>query len=396
MRPRSGTYDVRGVSIDVNVDEEAGPAYTLPSVLRFADGTPVTTREAWPARRAELLELFETHVYGRTPPAPGPIAARVLEPETEVLHGTATRMQVRVFLLGEEPGAFLDLLVYVPSGPGPHPVVLGLNFQGNHTTGDDPAIRLPEGPVRSGSLVEPKAVPASDEERGDAKRRWPVEEIVGRGYALATGYYGDIAYDDRRLAYDGLLGALSQRDPPPPDSWGAIGAWAFGLSRAMDWVAAHDRLDTSRVVVLGHSRLGKAALWAGAQDERFGMVVSNDSGCGGAALSRRRFGESVATINKLFPHWFSRRFHTYADNEDELPVDQHQLLALIAPRPLYVASAADDLWADPKGERLATEAAWPVADLLGTPRPGYHVRPGGHDLTLVDWNHFLDFADEHL
>lgn len=382
-------------------DEALVPPYSLPDPLRCDDGTMVTDAHTWRAiRRPQLLAKFEAHVYGTTPSAGIRMSHEVVDEDRPVLAVEAVRRQVRLTLSASSAHRNVDILMYLPApkASSPHrvPVFLGLNFGGNHTVSPDPAIRLP------GSTL-PK--------RGN----------LGAGFGLATAYCGDFEPDEPGRHAEGIRGlfmAAEDLASVPRGGWGAVGAWAWGLSRILDYLEQDETVDAGRVIVIGHSRLGKAALWAGAQDERFAMVVSNDSGCTGAALSRRCFGETVERINTSFPHWFCDAYKRYNGREAELPVDQHMLLALAAPRPLYVASAQEDRWADPKGEFLATVEAdrvyrklygegLPSAENLENPqmpgvdhpihgRVGYHVRSDGHDLTSYDWDQYLRFARRHL
>ncbi len=392
----------------VNYFEENVPAYELPALFETADGRVVETAQQWAERREELLTLFEEHVYGIAPAAPSDMRFSVWDEDSAALGGLAHRKQVRVDFSGADAGPSMEILLYTPAGASERvPVFLGLNFGGNQTVHAEPAIRLTTSWTRNRGegVADHRATEAS---RGVSAGRWQLEGVLARGYGLATVYYGDIDPDFD----DGFYNGVHPLAPPTsPTDWGSIAAWAWGLSRALDYLQTDAQVDAARVAVMGHSRLGKTALWAGARDPRFAMVISNNSGCGGAALSRRRFGETVERINTRFPHWFCGSFKTYNGNEDALPVDQHMLLALIAPRPLYVASAQEDAWADPNGEFLAAMHAGAVYELLGEQglgveeRPpvnapilrtvGYHIRSGEHDVTAYDWDRFLDFADRH-
>ncbi len=387
-----------------NYDEAAVPQYQLPDPLVYENGSAVAKAGDWPWRRSEILSLFEKHVYGRTPShIPGTVTYEKRK-SISFMDGKAVLEEIRIRISVKEKSRFFDLLLIKPKAAEQTKfrTFLTLNFLGNHTLHPSPEISLPESwqPPNKEGIVEQNR--ATEKGRGHRVARWPIETIIGSGIAFASICYNDIEPD----APDGIdKGVRALFDPPGEGDWGSLGAWAWGVSRAMDYLATDPQIDQKRVAVMGHSRLGKASLWAGAQDQRFALVISNNSGCGGAALSRRAFGETVLRINHNFPHWFCKNFRSYNNNEAKLPVDQHQLIALIAPRRVHIASAKEDLWADPRGEFLAAVHASPVWKLHGLTGIGqsemppihqpvgghvrYHIRAGVHDVTSYDWDQYI-------
>ena len=393
-------------------DEALVPPFTLPGVLSGTDGQPITTAAAWTARRAAWLKQFGGKMYGVTPIGrPEQMKFVVREEINGALGGRATRLRVGVLFEGTETGRQMELLVYLPNDvSGKAPVFLGLNFDGNYTTVNDADLPQPKHwamGLFDNKLPDHKPTEAA---RGMFAHMWSVDWLLENGWGLATAAYGEIEPDEPGKWKEGVRGLAKE---PGPGDWGAVGAWAWGLSRAMDYLAVNDRVDAQRVVVTGFSRLGKAAVWAGAQDERFAAVVSHGSGAGGIALTKRIFGERTGDLITRFPHWFCGNFAVFAGNEAAQPFDQHQLAALIAPRPLMATSGTEDLWADPHGEFLTLQAAAPVYALLGAKKPldaeewpksgklinsplGYYLRKGPHDVVLEDWKAMVSWAGKQL
>ena len=394
---------------EFNYDESLVPSFELPNTLMAADGHGISNADEWTGRqRGESYRLVAETVYGVRPS--DDIQVKAIDTDSHV-DGDVTRKLVTLELSRGGKSINVDLLIYLPAkAERPVPTFVAMNFNGNHTVQSDSDIPITKSWVRNNEKLGYVDHRATEASRGGASSRWPVDAIVARGYGLATIYYGDIDPDYHDEFKNGIH-ALFSDEERKSSSWGSISAWAWGLSKVMDYCEQDKDIDEKHVAVMGHSRLGKTSLWAGATDERFALVISNNSGCGGAALSRRRFGETVKRINTNFPHWFCDNFKKYNDKESDLPVDQHTLIALIAPRPVLICSAQADRWADPHGEFLAGMHARNVYRLLGTDgmvanewpgvnvpilsRIGYHIRPGKHDVTLQDWNVYMDFADKH-
>ena len=388
------------------------PTFILPEVLVCEDGTKVTNRSVWQdRRRPELLRMFEREVYGKTLLGRPEVLKFVLrEQKPDARDGKATRLRVGVLFEGTEQGRQMELLVYLPNKvAGRVPLFLGLNFDGNYTITEETDIPVPRHFVKGLSPNRVTNNLATESSRGSLRALWQIDQVLDRGYGLVTAGYGEIEPDDHGNWRKGPRGLATQ---PGPEDWGTIGAWAWGLSRAMDYLETNPRVDSKRVALIGFSRLGKTALWCAAQDERFAMIVSNESGAGGAALSRRIFGETVENLATGLGHWFAPNFAQFIQRENYLSVDQHELIALLAPRPVLITSAQEDLWSDPKGEFLGGLHASPVYHLLGVegvttqewPKPnellnsrvGYFLRSGAHSVTAADWQAMLSFADKHL
>jgi hypothetical protein len=419
-----------------NYDESKVGTFTLPDPLIMESGKPVLTARQWMnLRRPEILNLYREEIYGRSPARPK-MTVRVREMDRHSLGGTAVRKQIDLELRGPaSPNkVVLHVLLYTPAGAKkPSPTFLCLSFSGNYAViGDTNVIVYPVWNKKTDTLVMPVTVT-----RGTS-HSWRIADTLARGYGVAVVDYNDIEPDlaDGTGWTRGGVRSLYLRpgQPRAPDAWGAISAWAWGASRVMDYLETDPDVDSSHVIMLGQSRLGKTALWAGAQDQRFALVVASCSGEMGASLSRRDFGETVTTMCKSFPYQFCPNFLQWANNIPKMPVDSHMLVSLVAPRPLYLNTGSLDLWSDPRGEFEAAIAAAPVYGLFGeksvvtdlparnrakgsgavlksdvlesfTPPPvdtpimhdiGFQTHTGKHDILPQDWDRFLDFADMHF
>ena len=381
--------------IPVNYDEAKVGSYELPDL-----GVPRDAKTWTNKRRPEIVRLFEENEYGRAPGRPKDMSFDVFDKGTPAMSGKALRKQVTIYFSADKSGPKEDLVIYLPpNATKPAPLLLGIDFAANASTFDDPDLKLGEVWGR-----DHKKVPA---QRGVGIGRMKIDDLLAKGFGVAGIYYGDIDPDFLGGLPFGVR-ALYR------DDWGAIAAWGWGLSRAMDYLETDRAVDSKRVAIYGVSRLGKTVMWAGARDTRFAMVIASCSGEGGAALSRRNYGETVAhlTAPTRYPYQFCANYAKYAEHVDQMPVDAHMLVALMAPRPVFLQTGEKDYWSDPKGEFLAAVAAEPVYKLfgkqgLGTDQMpaagvailhdvGYHMHAGGHGTMPGDWEWMIKFMEMHL
>jgi hypothetical protein len=402
----------RGASLPAVGELPARP--TLPDPLVGFDGTRVETKLQWfEVRRPELKTLFAHYMYGALPPQPAAPRCDVIAAYPDFLEGKATLKLVTISC-GEPTAPRIDLMLVVPnSRRGRAPVFLAMNFCGNHALTADPRLPLARGWLY-GSCAGSVEGRATEVARGAQAADWDLGRILDRGYALAAFCSSDVD-SDRAEVSDGVYAWLARQSghttPPEPRNRGTIAAWAWGYHRCVDYLVTDRDLDPQRIAVVGHSRNGKTALLAAALDERIGLAIPHQAGCGGTAPSRGKIGESVKQINDRFPHWFNATFKEFNAQPERLPFDQHCLVALMAPRPVLLSNAVEDQWANPGGQFDVLRAAQPVYQLLGAggldatsmPEPGrlvasklgYYLRPGKHSMTAGDWQVFLDFADAH-
>ena len=369
-----------------NYDEAKVPPYKLPEVLKTAVNKKVNNKLTWEkVRRPEILKLFEDNIYGQMPASYNSIKYSIVNSDAAAMNGKALLKQVLIEVFNNNRSVQINLVLFVPNNKTkPVPAFLLINNRGKENT---------------------------DAARTTKSDFWPAEILIDSGYAIAAFHVSDLAPDDKETFMNGVL-QLYPTQLNADNGMRAIGAWAWGASRVMDYFEKDADIDSKKIAVVGHSRGGKASLWAAAQDPRFSICVTNCSGNTGAALARRQFGERIKKINTSFPHWFNTNYKKFNDREDALPIDQHMLIALVAPRPVYATNASKDLWADPKGTFLSLKNAEKVYALYGLKSNlplnppainkaiiqspiAYHNREGEHNLTAFDWVNFIKFANYH-
>lgn len=369
-----------------NYDESKVGNYTLPDPLMHENQKKVASIKDWEnTRRPEILHLFDEHVYGKMPQSFDKIDFKVVNQDKKAMSGKATLKEVEVTVTEKQESLRINVVMFVPNNlKKPAPAFL---------------------------LINNRSVRNTLASRDSISGFWPAEQVINSGYAIAAFHYAEAAPDNKDTYQTGVL-RLYPELAKADDGMKAVGAWAWAASRVMDYFQTDPSIDAKKIGIVGHSRGGKTSLWAAAQDTRFAISFSNCSGNTGAALSKRNFGETVARINTTFPHWLNNNYKKYNNNEKELPVDQHMLIALIAPRPVYATNASEDLWADPTGTFLAMKNAEPVYALykeqsklpqrppaidhpLTLPPLGYHNRTGKHDMTFYDWEQFVKLADAY-
>ncbi len=393
LRADEGKYH----DLDVVVDEEKVPPYDLPPALVSSEGKPIATPEEWfHVRRPQIMALFGNLIYGVVPAPESPIrtTVEVIKTNLDFMGGRATRKDVRIRFENAKGKAEMVILVFTPNDVHqPVPLFLQNSFSNTRDDGHDANVNRP----------------------GFLKNGVPLGEFLQRGFGFAVAYQGDLTRHNEVEFQSGIhpLFYRTGQSFPKAYEWGVISAVAWGTSRAMDYLEIDRDIDAKRVAIIGHSKMGKATLWAAAQDERFALAIAAQSGCGGAALWKRNYGENMEKMVTRFPYWLCRNAWRFVNNEADLPVDQHMLLACIAPRPVYVHSGVDDKWADPRGEYLSayhasevyrllgktgltSEASPPVGEAIIKSEVGYHNRPGGHSIEMFDWLKFLEFAEYHL
>ncbi len=394
----------------VNYDEDSVGTYTLPDPLMLQNGDIVKNSDVWmKKRRPEILHEIEINQFGKMPPKPKEMTFDVFDSGTPAFEGKAIRKQVTVYFTKDTSDYKMDLLIYIPANATkPAPLFFIINFFANSSVVDDPGVKPGKVWTRDGKKIPAVTIPDFG--------KLPVEKFLDQGLGVATVYYGDIEPDFKTGLKYGIIGHYLKpgTTKPAPDEWGAISAWSWGLSRAMDYFETDSQIDSKRIVLQGTSRLGKTVLWTGAHDPRFKMVIASCSGEGGAALSKRNYGENLLHITDTSRYFyqFAANYHGFAANPDSLPFDAHMLIALMAPRPLLLQTGSTDYWSDPKGEFLAAVAAEPVYALFGEKGPGntwpaagdksrlnplgYYMHDGGHGVLPGDWDIFIEFINNYL